>query len=436
MVSGEIVWPGRHTDTPPRRSDNSETGCQTPCRSEPSAPTPLLRGRPRLDDMSGDLGQRVQSVRKRRGLTQRELAANSGVSLSLIRKIEQGERDDTRIETLRRLAVALGCPLTALIGSAPRAPESRNGAMWVATRRAIEAPAEQVRAEPPAEADVAETLAAAVRLYHENRYELLARILPGLVADSEVVSPQLRARILQLTGSVMVQTRQLRTARTVLDRGLAAAQSSEDVLDSASMMVTLCWLLLVERRFQQVDELAIEWADRIEPRISTGTERELSTWGWLLLRGSAAAIRDNRPDDADDMMRFAQAAAVAVKREPRGYQDYWTTFGPATVAMKRVENAVIDDRPDLAVRLAREVPSGLRPTSDNRNRHLLDVARAHLDLARPEPALEILLRLSNEARPWLIEQRLAKDLLTSLIGRRRTLTTEMRGLADLIHLEY
>lgn len=258
--------------------------------------------------------------------------------------------------------------------------------MWVATRRAIEAPAEQVRAEPPAEADVAETLAAAVRLYHDNRYELLARILPGLVADSEAVSPQLRARILQLTGSVMVQTRQLRTARTVLDRGLAAAQSSEDVLDSASMVVTLCWLLLVERRFQQVDELAIEWADRIEPRISTGTERELSTWGWLLLRGSAAAIRDNRPD--------------------------------------------------LAVRLAREVPSGLRPTSDNRNRHLLDVARAHLDLARPLPALEILLSLSNEARPWLIEQRLAKDLLTSLIGRRRTLTTEMRGLADLIHLEY
>ncbi|WP_280300637.1 helix-turn-helix domain-containing protein [Nocardia abscessus] len=41
-----------------------------------------------------DLGERLQTVRKRRGLTQRELAESSRVSLSLIRKIEQGERDD------------------------------------------------------------------------------------------------------------------------------------------------------------------------------------------------------------------------------------------------------------------------------------------------------------------------------------------------------
>ncbi|WP_433682232.1 helix-turn-helix domain-containing protein [Nocardia sp. CA-119907] len=54
-----------------------------------------------------DLGERLQSVRKRRGLTQRELAQASNVSVSLVRKIEQGERDDTRIETLRRMAAAM-----------------------------------------------------------------------------------------------------------------------------------------------------------------------------------------------------------------------------------------------------------------------------------------------------------------------------------------
>ncbi|WP_040808340.1 helix-turn-helix domain-containing protein [Nocardia concava] len=386
--------------------------------------------------MSGDLGQRLRSVRKRRGLTQRELAAGSGVSVSFIRKIEQGERDDARIETLRRLAVGLGCPLTALIGDEPRPPESRNGEFWAETRRAINSPREPSSEEPVTAGDVAESLNSAVRMYHDNDYEQLARVLPGLVEFSGSAPPRLQARILQLAGSVMVQTRQLRTARTVLERSLAAAESTDDVLDAASVVVTLCWLLLVERRFQQVDELAVTWADRIEPRISTASERELSTWGWLLLRGSAAAIRDNRPDDAEDMMRFAQAAAVAVKREPTVYHDYWTLFGPATVAMKRVENAVIDDRPDLALRLARDVPTGLRPTSDNRNRHLLDVADAHLTLHRPDPALDILLQLSREARPWLVEQRLAKDLLTRMIGKRRTLTPDMRSLADLIHLEY
>ncbi|MFE9066082.1 helix-turn-helix domain-containing protein [Streptomyces violaceusniger] len=37
-----------------------------------------------------DIGSSLRKVRKRRGLTQRELATASGVSLSLVRKLEQG----------------------------------------------------------------------------------------------------------------------------------------------------------------------------------------------------------------------------------------------------------------------------------------------------------------------------------------------------------
>jgi transcriptional regulator with XRE-family HTH domain len=61
------------------------------------------------------LGERIASVRKRRGLSQRERAELSGVSVSLLRKLEQGERADTRVETLRKLAVALRAPTSALI---------------------------------------------------------------------------------------------------------------------------------------------------------------------------------------------------------------------------------------------------------------------------------------------------------------------------------
>lgn len=42
-----------------------------------------------------DIGSSLRKVRKRRGLTQRGLADISGVSLSLIRKLEQGEIADT-----------------------------------------------------------------------------------------------------------------------------------------------------------------------------------------------------------------------------------------------------------------------------------------------------------------------------------------------------
>ncbi|MBF6077729.1 helix-turn-helix domain-containing protein [Nocardia beijingensis] len=386
--------------------------------------------------MSTDLGERLRSVRKRSGLTQRELAQSSGVSLSLIRKIEQGERDDTRIQTLRRLAVAMGCPLSALLGPTPGRPETEGGELWLPTRRALVSIADGHAAETPADRSMNESLVAAVKLYHDNEYEQLSRLLPHLIVDGRAATPLMRSRILQLVGSVLVQTRQLQSARTALEQSLRDAESTGNVLDAASAVITLCWLLLVERQFEQVRTLAVSWADRIEPRLSVATTRELSTWGWLLLRGSAAAIRDNRPDEADDMMRLANAAAAAVKRDSGSYHQYWTTFGPATVAMKRVENAIVDDRPDLALRLARDVPPGLRPTSDNRNRHLLDVAAAHIELRSYDTAFDVLVQLSREARPWLIEQRSAKDLLGRIISKRRTLTPEMRDLADLLRLEY
>ncbi|ATL65301.1 helix-turn-helix domain-containing protein [Nocardia terpenica] len=386
--------------------------------------------------MGTDLGERLRSVRKRRGLNQKELAQGSGVSVSLIRKIEQGEREDTRIDTLRRLAVALGCPVTTLLGPNPQPPESSNGELWLPTRQAITAPLAVGTTEPLADRSLEEALAAAVKLYHDNEYEILARVLPRLIADGQASTPLLRSRILQLAGSVMVQTRQREAARVALDQSLAEAEATGNVLDAASAVVTLCWLLLVERQFERVRKLAAQWADRVEPRLSVATPQEISTWGWLLLRGSAAAIRDNRPDEASDMMRLAHAAAVAIGRESGGYHQYWTTFGPATVAMKRVENAVVDDRPDLALRLTRDVPPGLRPTSDNRNRHLLDVAAAHTELRHYDAAFEVLWQLAREARPWLVEHRMAKDLLGRIVGRRRTLTDEMRQLSDLLELEY
>ncbi|NQE88325.1 helix-turn-helix domain-containing protein [Nocardia terpenica] len=386
--------------------------------------------------MGTDLGERLRSVRKRRGLNQKELAQASGVSVSLIRKIEQGEREDTRIDTLRRLAVALGCPVTTLLGPNPQPPESSNGELWLPTRQAITAPLAVGTTEPLADRSLEEALAAAVKLYHDNEYEILARVLPRLIADGQASTPLLRSRILQLAGSVMVQTRQREAARVALDQSLAEAEATGNVLDAASAVITLCWLLLVERQFEKVRKLAAQWADRVEPRLSVATPQEISTWGWLLLRGSAAAIRDNRPDEASDMMRLAHAAAVAIGRESGGYHQYWTTFGPATVAMKRVENAVVDDRPDLALRLTRDVPPGLRPTSDNRNRHLLDVAAAHTELRHYDAAFEVLWQLAREARPWLVEHRMAKDLLGRIVGRRRTLTDEMRQLSDLLQLEY
>ena len=43
-------------------------------------------------------------------MTQRELAGAAGLALITVKKIEQGAHRSMRLETVRRLAVALGVP--------------------------------------------------------------------------------------------------------------------------------------------------------------------------------------------------------------------------------------------------------------------------------------------------------------------------------------
>lgn len=380
-------------------------------------------------------GDRIREARKRRGMTQRELAGAAGLSVSAIKKLEQGTMGELRLQTARRLAVALGVPTMAIVDPSPPEPrEPADGSIWVPTRDALLAPQPTGSPESLTERGTADALLAAVKLYHDNEYDRLARVLPLLLRDARDASPLLRSRVMQLAGSVMTQTRNHDAARAALTQSMTDAESTGSDLDAASTVITMCWLLLIEGQFEQVRYLAAAWADRVEPRLSTATNAEISAWGWLLLRGSAAAIRDNRPDEAADMMRLAEAAAVVAGSERGGYRMYWTTFGPATVAMKRTENAVIDGRPDIALQLAARVPAGLRPTSDNRNRHLLDVSASYAELRRYDDAVSVLKRLQGEAGPWLAEQRMARNILGRIVHKRRTLTPDMRDLADAVRL--
>jgi transcriptional regulator with XRE-family HTH domain len=53
------------------------------------------------------LSDRLQWVRKRHGLTQRELAKRSGVGLATIRRIEQQAEPKPQLDTVKRLATVL-----------------------------------------------------------------------------------------------------------------------------------------------------------------------------------------------------------------------------------------------------------------------------------------------------------------------------------------
>ena len=57
----------------------------------------------------------LESMRKRRGLNQRELSERSGVPQPMISEIERGIVAAPRVDTLHKLAVALKCTVDDLI---------------------------------------------------------------------------------------------------------------------------------------------------------------------------------------------------------------------------------------------------------------------------------------------------------------------------------
>ncbi|MFG1873415.1 helix-turn-helix domain-containing protein [Sphaerisporangium sp. NPDC049003] len=388
--------------------------------------------------MTGSLPTRVRNVRKRRGLSQKELATLAGVSGSLISKLEQGIISDVRLETVRKIAVALQVSTSFLVeerGDTEHEPEP-DRTPWAPTYRALLGQMEQPEDQPTIEG-VAAGLKALKPLLAENRYSEIAVMLPPLLRDAQALNGAGRAvhsRVLNMTGWIFTQTRQFGMAEPTLTRAIDIA---EDRLDAAAAVNTLVWLKLRRGHLDQARALATRWADDIEPRFSRATTTELTLWGRLLLGVSNAAVRDNRPGEAEDSIKLARAAAARIGHEALSDTSTTRTFGPVTVAMIHAENAAVLDQPDKVLAIAERIPAEVPYThSASRNRHRLDVAYALASTRKHAESLAVLQGLAGTSPEWLAAQRYGRDILARLFQRRRSLTPQMRDLADAVGLSY
>ncbi|MCX4677543.1 helix-turn-helix domain-containing protein [Streptomyces sp. NBC_01433] len=386
-----------------------------------------------------DAGKKVKQARKLSGLTQRELADHSGVSVSTIRKLEQGERNGARMETLRALALVLRVPTMSLVAEPSEdGPTPGTQEVWSPVREALTRPLAVDSEEAPTLEGVADSVAAAIPLYRAHRFGELATVLPHLICDSEALGSEGRAerlRVLQLTAGALTHTRQFDMAETVLRRAL---DDATDRMVTAATINTLCWLLMRQGRLDEALRTAVHWADELEPRISRATPAELSAWGLLLLNVSAAAIRNNQPGAATDALKFAASAATALGRETRPEHEQMRTFGPISVRMKTVEDALVRDQPDRALRLAASLSKTPRsttvPSASVRARHGLDVASAYARLGQFTEAFGKLAEIQVASPEWFPNQSPARDVLRTVVAGRRTLTPEMRSMAQTLQL--
>jgi transcriptional regulator with XRE-family HTH domain len=399
-------------------------------------------------------GERVARYRYRRQMTQDELAEASGLSVSAVKSIERGVRTG-RLTTLSRLARALGVTTSDLLAPAPGAPvisEPGPDAL-LEVRRSLTPPLEVVTAfaddqvldgEPAAHGDGgrawAETLAYAERLYEQDRYDDVLAAVPTLLDEARALQQTDPAEELPLAqaylyaAQILGQVRQPDLAQHALDKAMQIANRTSDELLGTWVVSRQCWLFVRQRRMSEAEGLAVRTADLIEPQMSTSSIEVLSSWGWLLLRASSAAVRDARADDAAEYLRKARSAAALIdpRKRPRCWMPRTTAgFCPATVDYMGVENAVLLGQPAAALSLAEGIrPSGV-PGANSRNGHRLDVAAAQLAEHQHTEAVHTLLDVRQEAPAWMRHHAYARDVVGRLVeNRRRAFADQVGLLAD------
>ncbi|WP_354637203.1 helix-turn-helix domain-containing protein [Kitasatospora camelliae] len=204
----------------------------------------------------GDTGRRVAHRREQLGLTREQVAAAADMDPGYLEYLESSP-DAVGIETLTRLADALGTTISHLLGGGRGSPPGRRG---------------------PADHPVVEELA---------RWECWAKLSPGGVGRVALSTPDgplaLPVNYRVLDGTVLYRTTAESILATVAGSGVAF---EVDQLDEA---FSSGWSVLVTGTAEQVtDPEAVGWfEEHADPRPWAGGHRDT----WMRIRPTAVTGR-------------------------------------------------------------------------------------------------------------------------------------------------
>ena len=385
------------------------------------------------------------------GLTQEQVAEKSGVSVDVIRKLEQHRKHSARLPTLHALAKGLGVEVTALLGDPPAV--ASNGAPeppeLVGLRRAV---MPSLVPKPPGDlgsltiAVVRAEIADAWSLYHSADFAQLLTLLPEIInearllaavgtADQKAAGSAALGKALQLAGHLAIRLGKTDLALSALERAASAAGDSGDDLLSPMVYNSVAWAYQRQNRLDDAEELAVTAADQVEAGKLDSAAR-VRVWGGLVMSGATSAARMGNYDEARDMMATAEEGAgrLAILPPPDGDARMLSVFSPSSVRIERVRLAVQHERPEEALKLAkgtrlsRDIPPSWRTWL------LLDVARAYADTGDAENAVRTLEALRRVAPQWIKHHTLAVAIVTDLLAGSNH-PPGLKKLADFLSIE-
>ncbi|MFC0864052.1 helix-turn-helix domain-containing protein [Sphaerimonospora cavernae] len=386
------------------------------------------------------LGQRIRSLRERRGMTREVLAGLVGKSASWLKQVETGRlQQSPRLPILLQLAEALRVrDLSELTGDQSMPVRMFTGPghpALDAVRHAINAAPLQPTGVVQPLSTLRARLDTAWRARHASpdHRTMLGRILPDLIRDAQLAAAMyvgldrrraqaLLAETYGLTQMFLAYQPAQDLLWRVADRALLAAQESEDPLALS------CAVWFLGQAHRDAGDLDSAWdineqgLAAIEPHMdSVGVELR-AMWGALSFELAFTAARLGEVGEA---WRHWEEAGRVADRLPYDYYQPWTSFSQVVMGAHAVTVAVELHQGGESARQADRALSAPIPSRPRRGRHLIEVARAH-HLQRDHAAVLGTLQLAQQTAPETIRY--------NGYARRMTLElTELPGIRQQAH---
>jgi len=352
-------------------------------------------------------------------ITQEGLAELSGLSIGVIRKLEQG--GNVSLPSLLRIASSLGTDVSVLVGQ--QAP--RRG-MALGERAALRAVSEAVHStamgdihgiEPGPIDGLKVAARKADAAFWSGEYIELGAILSKLLPEARTLRDASTGKAREEAAHVLTDAYQ--TAATMAnmlgarDLGYAAiaygrqvAQLAGDDLRDAHLTASLAWIYLRDGHTARGFETAERAAAAIEPRMSDKDPDRLSVYGQLVTNAAVAASRGGASDEtAKDYLSQAHAVAARIGREhPRG--DQGQPFGPSYAATQALSVALALGETGQALQLIDSTVLDPDMPLSTRARWKLDVALVRTDTRQWDTAAGELQDACDMAPAWVRHQAL------------------------------
>jgi transcriptional regulator with XRE-family HTH domain len=392
-----------------------------------------------------DLGERLRSLRKLHRLTQQELADLSGVSKSLVSKVEAGQRPGSW-DLMTKVARALKVEASTLMGLTVDDPIPEAGmSACLSTLRQVIVDYDLPRPRPPArslnELRREAQLAGHMRL--NSRYTALGEMLPSLLVDLTAAAHHtsgeeqdrvygLLALAYRSADAIAHKLGHLDLSVAAIDRVRWAAERSRDELMIATATYVRAETYFVTGTVESGLLLLDAASDKIANKVMTD-RRAASVYGALHARAAVLAAVGGDGATAWADLKVARTMAEIVADD---VEYFHTSFGPSSLKVHELAAAVELRDGEEAVQRARDwTPPSVLP-SERASHYFIDRARAQVWIGDLVGAVASLLEARRRAPQHTRANPGTREVVREVLHRSGRKSDAVRGLAAWLGISF